>query len=131
MNRPASRYPQAQYKNFAAPGGYWSQDYFTFTDLCSLSMSSVAHHETFPGGIKSYWPGGAGSFWTTPPPENHWTAYTQGQWVTHDDIVRICQDANCNPQTVIPPNSIDFRAQISTLSQEKIVALQQMWWGRG
>ncbi len=127
VNRPASRYPQATYKNFAAPGGYWSQDYFTFTDLCSLSMSSVAHHETFPGGIKSYWPGGAGSFWQTPPMAFGWTAYRDTQWTTWDDIVATCPDTNCNPQSVIPSGVTNLRAEIPALSQKRIVALQQMW----
>jgi len=129
VNRPAGRYSSSIYSNIAASGGYWSKDYFTFTELCSLSMSTVAYHEKFPGGIKSFWPGGAGSYWTGAPASAGWSKYRNDDtWVTYDDIVRSCVDAGCSPQTVTPSRNTLSRGDISSLMQDPIVALQQMWY---
>jgi hypothetical protein len=129
VNRPAGRYSSSLYSNSAAVNGYWSKDYFTFTELCVMSMSTVAHHEKFPGGIKYYWPGNVGSYWTDAPTAHGWSAYRDGdQWVTYDDIVRSCADAGCSPQTVIPSGYTLSRSGISSLMQQRIVALQQMWY---
>jgi hypothetical protein len=129
VNRPAGRYPSSLYSNIAYGGGYWSKDYFTFTDLCAWSMSTVAYHERFPGGINYYWPGNVGSFWTSAPTAAGWTVYRDGdQWITYDDIQAVCVDEGCSPQTVPPSGYTLSRSGISSLMQQKIVALQQMWY---
>jgi len=133
VNRPAGRYSTEQYFNSPVPGGYWSKDYFIFTDLCSMGMPSVAHRESFPGGIKYYWPGSPGSvssYWTSTPPEiGAWEGYTLPPWSTHDDIIVQCVDpAACLPQSVEPSSHIRGRSNIGSLFQQKIAAIQQMWW---
>ena len=129
VNRPAGRYPQPTYYNGASANhGYWSKDHFTFTDLCALSMSSVAHHERFPGTFTSYWPGGAGAYWTTAPQADGWTQYTVDQWVTHDDIVVGCDDPNCNPTTVSPPAFTFLRSNISAMDPARVARIVQMWY---
>jgi len=129
VNRPAGRYSQFTYYNSPIPGGYWSKDHFTFTDLCTMSMSSVAHRESFPGGIKSYWPGGYSSFWSSTPEAHGWSRYRVDQWVTYDDIQVACADADCVPQSTNPsPAFVINREQMLSLMQQPIIALQQMWW---
>ncbi len=128
VNRPAGRYPSSTYLNSAVPGGYWSKDYFTFTDLCSYSMSSVAYHERFSGSYKSYWPGVFSSYWSTPPQPAGWTAYRQDKWTTWDDIVSVCADAGCIPTSVSPSGLTTSRSGSASLMQQAIVALHQIWY---
>ena len=101
VNRPAGRVPDWQYYNSAIPGGYWSKDFFVFTDLCGYGMTSVAHHERFTGGYEVYWPDDVGSFWTVPPAEHGWTEYKNVS-NTYDDIQRACTTDDCEPATVVP-----------------------------
>ena len=132
VNRPAGRYPQQTYYNNAfyseelQGSGYWSKDFFTFTDLCSMSMSSVAHRESFPGGIS---PGSASPQWLTVPPASGWDAYRMDDWSTWDDIIMVCTATiNCAPITVAPSSPIFSRDGIVGLLQDSVVTFQQMWW---
>lgn len=92
VNRPAGRSPSSIYNNGPVNNGYWSKDYFTFTDRCILSMPSVAYHETFPGAYLSFWPGGAGTYWTTAPAAAGNAAYRYDAYTTYDDIISDCED---------------------------------------
>lgn len=132
VNRPAGRYPQPTYYNNALYSeelqgwGYWSKDFFTFTDLCSMSMSSVAHRESFPGGIL---PGSASPQWLGVPVASGWDSYRMDNWSTWDDIIMVCTASiNCNPVTVAPSSPIYSRVEIGGLLQDSVVAFQQMWW---
>lgn len=132
VNSPNRRVPAELYTNNRISEtllGWWSKDYFGFQDKCNWEMTTIAHHERFNGNNTVNWEGGASSWWTVAPEDPAgWAQFRLDSYTTWDDIVGLCADSGCSPQTMHPSQVVFTRSGLANLEQNAVSTIGQEWW---